>query len=203
MLAKLGWLLVALVGAAGLGRARPAPRRDDQRRLAGARRRRHLPRRLPLLLPLPRRPGLRSRRPPRHARRAARQRARLRAHLPLGAVRPPLRRDRRRRARWSGRCSPPSSATCPGTIWIVFGVVLGGAVQDFIILFGSMRRDGKSLGQMAKEEIGPLTGAARHGRDPRDHDHPARGARAGGRERAQGQPVGRLHHRSAPSPSRS
>jgi carbon starvation protein len=46
----------------------------------------------------------------------------------------------------------------PGTIWIVFGVVLGGAVQDFIILFGSMRRDGKSLGQMAKEEIGPIPG---------------------------------------------
>jgi carbon starvation protein len=46
----------------------------------------------------------------------------------------------------------------PGTIWIVFGVVLGGAVQDFIILFGSMRRDGKSLGQMAKEETGPITG---------------------------------------------
>ncbi len=46
----------------------------------------------------------------------------------------------------------------PGTIWLVFGVVLGGAVQDFVILFGSMRRDGKSLGQMAKEETGPLTG---------------------------------------------
>ncbi|HET6797758.1 MAG TPA: carbon starvation CstA family protein [Gemmatimonadales bacterium] len=46
----------------------------------------------------------------------------------------------------------------PGTIWIVFGVVLGGSVQDFIILFGSMRRDGKSLGQMAKEETGPITG---------------------------------------------
>src|SRR3954451_4881560 len=46
----------------------------------------------------------------------------------------------------------------PGTIWIVFGVVLGGAVQDFVILFGSMRRDGKSLGQMAKEETGPITG---------------------------------------------
>jgi carbon starvation protein len=46
----------------------------------------------------------------------------------------------------------------PGTIWIVFGVVLGGAVQDFVILFGSMRRDGKSLGQMAKEETGPVTG---------------------------------------------
>ena len=35
----------------------------------------------------------------------------------------------------------------------VYGVVLGGAVQDFVILVGSMRRDGKSLGQMAKEEI--------------------------------------------------
>ncbi len=46
----------------------------------------------------------------------------------------------------------------PGTIWIVFGVVLGGAVQDFVILFASTRRDGKSLGQMAKEEIGPVTG---------------------------------------------
>ena len=46
----------------------------------------------------------------------------------------------------------------PGTLWIVFGVVLAGAVQDFVILFGSMRRDGKSLGQMAKEETGPITG---------------------------------------------
>ena len=46
----------------------------------------------------------------------------------------------------------------PGTIWIVFGVVLGGAVQDFVILFGSTRRDGKSLGQMAKEETGPVAG---------------------------------------------
>src|ERR1051326_3728773 len=46
----------------------------------------------------------------------------------------------------------------PGTIWIVFGVVLGGAVQDFVILFGSMRRGGESLRQMAKEEVGPVTG---------------------------------------------
>jgi len=46
----------------------------------------------------------------------------------------------------------------PDTIWIVFGVVFAGAVQDFIILFGSMRRDGKSLGQMAKEETGAVTG---------------------------------------------
>ena len=46
----------------------------------------------------------------------------------------------------------------PGTIWIVFGVVFAGAVQDFVILFGSMRRDGKSLGQMAKEETGSFVG---------------------------------------------
>ena len=46
----------------------------------------------------------------------------------------------------------------PGTIWIVVGVVLAGAVQDFVILFASMRRDGKSLGQMAKEETGAATG---------------------------------------------
>lgn len=46
----------------------------------------------------------------------------------------------------------------PGTIWIIVGVVLGGAVQDFIILFGSMRRNGKSLGDMAREEIGPVGG---------------------------------------------
>ncbi|MBW8772215.1 MAG: carbon starvation protein A [Gemmatimonadetes bacterium] len=46
----------------------------------------------------------------------------------------------------------------PGTLWIIFGVVLAGAVQDFVILVGSTRRDGRSLGQMAKEEIGPTTG---------------------------------------------
>src|SRR5579875_238203 len=46
----------------------------------------------------------------------------------------------------------------PGTLWIVVGVVLAGAVQDFIILFGSMRRDGKSLGEMIKDEMGKVTG---------------------------------------------
>jgi carbon starvation protein len=46
----------------------------------------------------------------------------------------------------------------PGTLWIIFGAVLGGAVQDFVILFCSMRRDGKSLGKMAREEIGPVGG---------------------------------------------
>lgn len=46
----------------------------------------------------------------------------------------------------------------PGTIWILIGGVLGGAVQDFVTLFSSMRRDGKSLGQMAKDEISGLAG---------------------------------------------
>jgi carbon starvation protein len=46
----------------------------------------------------------------------------------------------------------------PGTIWIILGAVLGGCVQDFVILFCSMRRDGKSLGQMAREEIGKVGG---------------------------------------------
>ena len=46
----------------------------------------------------------------------------------------------------------------PGTLWLVIGVVLGGAVQDFTILFCSLRRDGKSLGQMAKEEVSHVTG---------------------------------------------
>ena len=46
----------------------------------------------------------------------------------------------------------------PGTLWILIGVVLGGAVQDFIILFASMRRDGKSLAQMVREELNSVAG---------------------------------------------
>jgi carbon starvation protein len=48
----------------------------------------------------------------------------------------------------------------PGALYIVIGVVLGGAVQDFTVLAGSMRRGGKSLGQIVREEIGPVGGAA-------------------------------------------
>jgi carbon starvation protein len=49
----------------------------------------------------------------------------------------------------------------PGTLYILVGVVLGGAVQDFTILVGSMRRDGKSLGQIIREEIGPMAAPPR------------------------------------------
>ncbi|MGK2285021.1 carbon starvation CstA family protein [Pedomonas sp. V897] len=46
----------------------------------------------------------------------------------------------------------------PGTLWILFGVILAGAVQDFMVLFISMRRDGKSLGEMVRMEMGPVAG---------------------------------------------
>ncbi len=48
----------------------------------------------------------------------------------------------------------------PGTLWILFGAVLGGCVQDLVILFFSMRRDGRSLGQMARDELGAIGGIA-------------------------------------------
>src|SRR5689334_3690162 len=46
----------------------------------------------------------------------------------------------------------------PGALWIVIGAVVGGAVQDFVVLFCSLRRDGKSLGQIAREEVGKVGG---------------------------------------------
>src|SRR5688572_5864022 len=46
----------------------------------------------------------------------------------------------------------------PGLLWILIGVVLAGAVQDFIILFASTRRDGRSLADIARTEIGPVSG---------------------------------------------
>jgi carbon starvation protein len=48
----------------------------------------------------------------------------------------------------------------PGTLWILVGAVLGGAVQDMVTLFLSMRRNGRSLGQMARDEIGVVGGSA-------------------------------------------
>src|ERR1700757_4433511 len=47
----------------------------------------------------------------------------------------------------------------PGFLWILIGVVLAGSVQDFVILTASIRRDGKSLVAIARDEVSPLTGA--------------------------------------------
>ena len=48
----------------------------------------------------------------------------------------------------------------PGTIWIIVGVVLAGAVQDYVVLFFSMRRGGRTIGQMARDELGKIGGTA-------------------------------------------
>jgi carbon starvation protein len=48
----------------------------------------------------------------------------------------------------------------PGTLWIIVGVILAGAVQDYLVMFFSMRRGGRSLGQMAREELGVVGGFA-------------------------------------------
>lgn len=48
----------------------------------------------------------------------------------------------------------------PGTIWIIVGVVLAGAVQDYLVLFFSMRRGGRTIGQMARQELGRIGGTA-------------------------------------------
>jgi len=46
----------------------------------------------------------------------------------------------------------------PGLLWLLVGVVLAGAVQDFMLLFFSLRGDGRSLGEMIRSEIGPAAG---------------------------------------------
>jgi len=48
----------------------------------------------------------------------------------------------------------------PGTLWIIVGVVLAGAVQDYTVLFFSMRRGGRTIGQMARQELGRIGGTA-------------------------------------------
>ncbi|MBM7503644.1 carbon starvation CstA family protein [Agromyces aurantiacus] len=48
----------------------------------------------------------------------------------------------------------------PGTLWIIVGVILAGAVQDYLVLFFSMRRGGRSIGQMARDELGRIGGTA-------------------------------------------
>jgi carbon starvation protein len=48
----------------------------------------------------------------------------------------------------------------PGFLWLVIGAVVAGAVQDFVILVGSLRRNGRSLPQIARDEIGAVTGVA-------------------------------------------
>ncbi|WP_029013801.1 carbon starvation CstA family protein [Niveispirillum irakense] len=48
----------------------------------------------------------------------------------------------------------------PGTLWLLTGAVIGGCVQDMVVLWASTRRDGRTLGQMARDELGPIAGGA-------------------------------------------
>ncbi len=83
----------------------------------------------------------------------------------------------------------------PGMIWILAGVVLAGAVQDFMVLFVSTRRDGRSLGELVKEEMGPTAGVPGAGGLLHDHgDHP-RGPGDDCGESADPQSVGDIRRR--------
>ena len=83
----------------------------------------------------------------------------------------------------------------PGTLWILAGAVFGGCVQDFVILLFSVRRDGKSLTEMAREEIGRVGGLVAYVSVHQHYRDPARRVRADRRECAERQPVGHIHHR--------
>ncbi len=79
----------------------------------------------------------------------------------------------------------------PGTLWLLVGAVLAGCVQDMLVLFCSTRRDGKSLAQLARDELGPVRRLGRDARHALHHDHPDGGARA---RRGQGDGAQRLVH---------
>ena len=80
----------------------------------------------------------------------------------------------------------------PGTIWIIIGAVVAGCVQDYLVLSISTRRRGRSLGQMARDELGAVGGVAGDRRRAGDHGDPAGGAGAGGGQRPGREPVGRV-----------
>ena len=83
----------------------------------------------------------------------------------------------------------------PGLIWLVAGVCLAGAVQDFIILWASTRRGGGSLAEIARAEIGPVAGVTTGRRDPvRDRDRAGR-ARPRCRQCLAGERLGHVHDR--------
>ena len=81
----------------------------------------------------------------------------------------------------------------PGTLWLIAGAVLAGCVQDFIILFCSIRRDGKSLGEMAREEVSRRGGFIAQLAVLAIMVILLGGRRAGGRERAEVFAVGDIH----------
>ena len=78
----------------------------------------------------------------------------------------------------------------PGFLWILIGAALAGAVHDMVILAASVRRNGRSLAQIARDEIGPVGGSAAVDRDHLHHHRGPGRPRACGGQRAQEQPLG-------------
>ena len=151
------WLGISLLGALALGTIALHRGEEINAHVAGGGRSVQLRDRLSLLQQIHRRQSAGARRHARHARRTPGERPRLCPHEQVGRLRPSFRRHRRpRAARRSG--ARRAVRLSPGTLWILVGAVFGGCVQDFVILLFSVRRDGKSLGQMAREEIGRLGG---------------------------------------------
>ena len=83
----------------------------------------------------------------------------------------------------------------PCSIWIIVGAVFAGAVQDYLVLWISTRRRGRSLGQMARDELGATRRCRRSRRGLRHHGDHHRGAGAGGGAGIGAKPLGRVLHR--------
>ena len=81
----------------------------------------------------------------------------------------------------------------PGTLWVLAGAVFAGCVQDFVILLFSVRRDGKSLTEMAKDEIGRVGGFVAYVAVICDSDHLIGCGGADRGERAEGESMGDVH----------
>ena len=83
----------------------------------------------------------------------------------------------------------------PGFCWIVIGSCLAGGVHDFIVLLASVRHDGKSLPQIARELLGPRGGRRRHAGHAADHHGHAGGHGQGRRQRPERERLGHVHDR--------
>ena len=149
LLGGLSWVMLAIVRG-----------RDGQRDLVRLRRGLHLPHRLPVLLDLHRGPADAS--PDDRRATPAEYKENGQDYVPT---------DRRvlyghhfAAIAGAGPLVGPVLAAqwgyLPGTIWIIVGVILAGAVQDYLVMFFSMRRGGRSLGQMARDQLGRVGGIA-------------------------------------------
>ena len=154
------WSAVAVGRRGLLDGARPGPRRDRLGAVDAVRRAVLLRDRLPLLLAVHHLQGAAGRRQAGHPGRAAARTASTSTSPTGGCSSATTSPPSPAPARWSARCSPPRWATCPARSGSSSASSSPGAVQDLTVMFFSMRRNGKSLGQMVREEIGIVGGIA-------------------------------------------